>query len=92
MPTSFPIEKNHRIHHEKESFKVEKGEYQRLVRKLIYLTCIRLYLTYAVSIVSQFMCDPRERHLQVVKCVLQYLKLTPSIDMAQRIYELSWIK
>ena len=60
-----------------ESPKVDKTRYQRLVGKLIYLAHTRPDLAYAVSIVSQFMHDPRVRHLQAVDRILQYLKATP---------------
>ncbi|KAL6278328.1 hypothetical protein ACE6H2_021929 [Prunus campanulata] len=48
--------------------------YQRLVGKLIYLTITRPDITYAVSIVSQFMHSPTMLHLNVVKRILRYLK------------------
>ncbi|RDX78941.1 hypothetical protein CR513_40699, partial [Mucuna pruriens] len=68
-----PIEQNHRIECE-ESPIIEKSQYQRLVGKLIYLSHTRLDIAYAVSVVSQFMHDPRERHLQAVERILQYFK------------------
>lgn len=37
------------------------------MKKLIYLARIRPNLAYTVNMVSQFMHDPRERHLQVVE-------------------------
>ncbi|CAL8133286.1 unnamed protein product [Prunus armeniaca] len=48
--------------------------YQSLVGKLIYLTINRPDITYAVSIVSQFMHSPTMLHLNVVKRILRYLK------------------
>ena len=48
--------------------------YQSLVRKLIYLAHTRLDITYAMNVVSQFMYDPREVHLQAVYRILYYLK------------------
>ncbi len=62
---------------EKKSGKVDKVQCQRLVGKFIYLAHTRPDLAYAVSVVSQFMHDPRVRHLQAVDRVLQYLKATP---------------
>ncbi|KAL6133377.1 hypothetical protein ACLB2K_065614 [Fragaria x ananassa] len=50
------------------------GEYQRLVGKLIYLTVTRPDISFAVSLVSQFMHAPTEEHLQIVKRILRYLK------------------
>ncbi|KAM2568815.1 hypothetical protein TB2_009006 [Malus domestica] len=48
--------------------------YQRLVGKLIYLTITCLDITYAVSLVSQFMHSPIVDHLHIVKRILRYLK------------------
>ena len=56
---------------------MEKTQYQRLVGKLIYLSHTRPDIAYAVSVVSQFMHDPRERHLQTVNRIIQYLKASP---------------
>ncbi|RDY01436.1 hypothetical protein CR513_15229, partial [Mucuna pruriens] len=56
-----PIEQNHRIECE-ESPTIEKFQYQRLVGILIYLSHSRSDIAYAISVVSQFMHDPKERH------------------------------
>ncbi|RDX99830.1 hypothetical protein CR513_17073, partial [Mucuna pruriens] len=69
-----PIEQNHRIGC-KESPTIEKSQYQRLVGKLICLSHTRPNIAYVVSVVNQFMHDPRERHLQVVERNLQYLQV-----------------
>ncbi|RDY07904.1 hypothetical protein CR513_07929, partial [Mucuna pruriens] len=66
-------DQNHRIGCE-ESPTIEKSQYQRLVGKLIYSSNTRLDIARVVSVVSQFMHDPRERHLQTVERILQYLK------------------
>ncbi|XP_040364487.1 uncharacterized mitochondrial protein AtMg00810-like [Rosa chinensis] len=50
------------------------SEYQRLVGKLIYLTITRPDITFAVSLVSQFMHAPMEAYLSIVKRILRYLK------------------
>lgn len=46
--------------------------------KLIYLTIIRANISYAVSIVSQFMATPRVPHMDAVFCILKYLNGAPS--------------
>ena len=60
----------------KESTPIDKGRYQRLVRKLIYLSHTRPNIGFSVSIVSQFMNDPKEEHLEAVYRILRYSKLT----------------
>ncbi|GFY88680.1 hypothetical protein Acr_06g0006200 [Actinidia rufa] len=67
---------------------VELGEllpdpsiYQRLVDRLIYLTNTRPDLTFAVSIVSQFMHSPHTFHLDAVYHILRYLKSCPSLGL-----------
>jgi len=72
--TKVSIDQNHRIGNDEENPKVEKTQYQRLVGKIIYLSQTRPNIPYAVSVVSQFMHDPRERHLQAVNRIIQYLK------------------
>jgi len=47
-----PIEQNHRIESEEDSFALNKGHYQRLVGKLNYLAYTRLDIAYVVSVVS----------------------------------------
>ncbi|RDY03583.1 putative mitochondrial protein, partial [Mucuna pruriens] len=63
------IKQNHSIECE-ESPTIEKSQYQRLVGKLIYLSHTRSDIAYVVSVVSQFMHDHKERHLQAVERIL----------------------
>lgn len=43
----------------------------------MYLAHIRPELAYALSIVSQFMHNPKEQHMNVVMRILKYLKFAP---------------
>jgi len=72
-----PIEQNHGIGSDEENPKVEKTQYQKLVGKLMYLSHTRPDIAYAVSVVSQFTHDSRERHLQALNRIFQYLKVSP---------------
>jgi len=75
-PAMTPIEQNH--HLLSDSGKpVDRECYQRLVGKLIYLSHTRLDIAFAVSVVSQFMHDPRSSHMDVVIRILRYLKGCP---------------
>jgi len=53
------------------------GRYRRLVGKLNYLTITRPDITFAVSVVSQFLSAPRTGHMDAVLRILRYLKKTP---------------
>ncbi|XP_062100755.1 uncharacterized mitochondrial protein AtMg00810-like [Humulus lupulus] len=55
---------------------IDKGRYQQLVGKLIYLSHTRPDIAFAVSLVSQYMHNPCQRHLNVVYRILTYLKQT----------------
>ena len=53
--------------------------YQRLVGRLIYLTNTRSDLTFAMSVVSQFMHAPHTTQLDAVYHILRYLKTSPGL-------------
>lgn len=52
--------------------------YQRLIRKLNYLTVTRPDISVSVSVVSQIMSSPRTSRWDAVVKILRYLKKTPS--------------
>lgn len=76
-PAETPVEVNLRLEEGKEGTQVDKERYQRLVGKLIYLSHTRPDITFAVSLVSQFMHSPCQEHLEAVYRILRYLKGTP---------------
>ena len=51
---------------EEEEVSVDKGQYQCLVGRLIYLAHTRPDIGFAASVVSQFMNHPMEEHMEVV--------------------------
>ena len=56
---------------------IDRERYQLLVGKLIYLSHARLDIAYVVSVVSQFMHNPNEIHIEAIFKILHYLKTTP---------------
>ena len=76
QPTDTPVEKGLKLCVETNQVHVDKGRYQRLVGRLMYLAHTRPYLAYALSIVSQFMHNPGEQHMNAVMLILRYLKST----------------
>ncbi|XP_022774064.1 uncharacterized protein LOC111316344 [Durio zibethinus] len=57
---------------------VDRGRYQRLVGRLIYLSHTRPDIAFAISVVSQYLHSPLEEHLEALYRILRYLKNTPS--------------
>ena len=55
---------------------MDKGRYQRLVGKLIYLSRTGLDIGSAVSVVSQFMNSQTEENKDVVFRIVRFLKMT----------------
>ena len=72
------IELNVKLENSGERTPVDKERYQHLVGKLIYLSHTRPDISYAMSIVSQFMQAPYEEHMEAVNRTLKNLKATPS--------------
>ena len=69
-----PIAQSHKLNEGKGSTPMNKEINQHLVEKLIYLAHTRSNIAYVVSVVSQFMHDPREMHMEAVFRVPKYLK------------------
>ena len=61
-----PIEQNHRLGEKFKGQPIDWDNYQQIVAKLIYLSYTRPNITYAVSMVSQFMHAPLKPNLEVV--------------------------
>ena len=70
------------IHHDLQMIEGEKlanrGKYQRIVGKLIYLAHTRPDIAYAVGVVSRFMHQLQTHHMTTVMRILRYLKGTSS--------------
>ncbi|GJS81629.1 integrase [Tanacetum coccineum] len=75
-PSSFPMEPNLKLDKGEEEEKIDVSRYQRLVGRLLYLQVTRPDIAYSVSILSQFVRDPRRTHMEAANRVLRYLKAT----------------
>jgi hypothetical protein len=76
-PVDTPIVQNHKLGEHPDQAPTNKERYQRLVGKLIYLSHTCPDIAYAVSVVSQFMHNPSEEHMDAVIRILRYLKSSP---------------
>ena len=76
-PLDIPMDSNVKLGLDQDSPSIDKGQYQQLVGKLIYLSHTRPDIEFSVSLVSKFMNNPTKEHLDVVYRILQYLKRAP---------------
>lgn len=60
------------------------SRYRRLVGKLNYLTITRPDISYAVSVVSQFLEAPSVPHWDAVTRIVRYLKRAPGLGILYR--------
>ncbi|KAA0036818.1 Cysteine-rich RLK (RECEPTOR-like protein kinase) 8 [Cucumis melo var. makuwa] len=70
-PADTPIEFNCKLGNSDDQVPVDKEQYQRLVGKLIYLSHTLSDISFAVSVVSQFMQAPYEKHMEAVNRILR---------------------
>ncbi|KAJ4737614.1 Transposon Ty1-H Gag-Pol polyprotein [Rhynchospora pubera] len=75
-PAVTPIDSKLKLSAE-EGESVDRERYQRLVGRLIYLNHTRPDISFAVSVVSRYMHDPRKGHMDAVYRILRYLKSAP---------------
>jgi hypothetical protein len=83
-PISIPLEQNVKLSADEGNLVEDTTMYKCIVGSLIYMTIIRLNLSYVVGVVSQFMQTPRKLHLDAVKRILRYIK---HILQCETIYE-----
>jgi hypothetical protein len=65
-PVDIPMDPNQKLVKDERELFGDPGRYRRLVGKLTYLTITRPDISYAVSVVSQFLEAPRVSHWEAV--------------------------
>ena len=65
-----PIGQNHQLGIYVDQVSTNKEKHQRIVGKLIYLSHTRPNITYVVSVISQFMYNYSEDHMNAVTKIL----------------------
>ena len=73
---STPLDQNMKLNSNYRPKEAYGTVYHQLVGSIKYLTTTRPYISYSVSILSQFLAKPCETHWKVAKQVLRYLKGT----------------
>ncbi|CAL8992943.1 unnamed protein product [Prunus brigantina] len=76
-PSPFPMEQTLRLRPDEGKPLKDATKYRRLVGRLIYLTVTRPDIAFSVHILSRFMHQPHQPHLDAALRVLRYLKSSP---------------
>jgi hypothetical protein len=69
-----PMVQNHRLGEQSNQITMNKERYQYLIKRLLYLSHTLPDIAYVVSLVSQFMHNPSEDHINSMLQILRYLK------------------
>jgi len=80
-PVDSPMDVNCRLSDDQGELLHKPEKYRRLVGKLNYLTVTRPDISFAVSVVSQFLNSPRTNHWDAVMRILRYLKKSPGMGL-----------
>ncbi|XP_019256260.1 PREDICTED: uncharacterized protein LOC109234646 [Nicotiana attenuata] len=59
----------------------DKGGYQRLVGRLLYLTMTRPDIAFGVQVLSQYMHAPKVSHMEAAQRVVRYIKTAPGLGL-----------
>ena len=81
-PIDTPMDSNVKLLARTTEAATDKERFQQLVGKLIYLTHTRPDIGFAVSMVSRFMNNPSETHMDAVMRILRYLKSAPGTGLS----------
>nr|XP_016443236.1 PREDICTED: uncharacterized mitochondrial protein AtMg00810-like [Nicotiana tabacum] len=78
---STPLHSKQDWHSTSSSLLSDPSIYRQMVGCLQYLAFTRLDIHFAVNLASQFLHQPRQSHLQAVKCIYRYLKGTSHLGL-----------
>lgn len=61
--------------------KVDQKLYRSMIRSLLYMTTSRPDILFSVCLCACFQSDPKESHLAVVKRIIKYVNIDPSLGL-----------
>ncbi|XP_024989147.1 uncharacterized protein LOC112523694 [Cynara cardunculus var. scolymus] len=70
------MEKILKLDKDEDGLPTDPNQYCRLIGRLLYLQATRPDITYVVNVLSQFVSNPKQSHLEATYRVLRYLKAT----------------
>jgi len=80
-PVHNPIVPGEKLEKDKDGAKVDGTYYKQVVGSLMYLTTTCPDIMFVVSLISRYMGNPSQLHLQAKRKVLRYLKGTADFEL-----------
>jgi len=80
-PVDTPMDPNVKLLPRQGELLYDSSKYRRLVGKLLYLTITRPDISFAVSVVSQFLQEPCQSHWDAAIRILRYVKRSPGTGL-----------
>ncbi|KAL2328979.1 hypothetical protein Fmac_022406 [Flemingia macrophylla] len=75
-PVIVPMVPGYKLCKDETGMKADETQYKQLVGSLMYITTTRPDMMFSVSLISRFMSQPTQMHMQAAKRVLRYLQGT----------------
>ena len=91
-PVETPMDPNVKLYEDQGELLSNSERYHCLVGKLNYLTITRLDMSFAISVLSQFMKDPRLPHWEEVIRIVRYLKAHPGRGLLYKSNGHLWVE
>ena len=73
---SSPMVPGSKLSKDENGIRIDESYFKQIIGSLMYLSSTRPDLVYSVSLISRYMSNPTETHLQAAKRILRYLKGT----------------
>ena len=80
-PSPTPLPEGTSLSKDSGTPSVDATLYRMLVGKLLFLTKTRPDISHAVGVVSRYMQNPQEAHLQAAKHILRYIRRYPNLGL-----------
>ncbi|XP_020425774.1 uncharacterized protein LOC109950618 [Prunus persica] len=71
-----PIVPSCKLLRDEDGVQVDSTIYKQIVGSLMYLTATRPDMMFVVSLISNYICNPTELHMEAAKRILRYLRGT----------------
>jgi hypothetical protein len=80
-PIKTPMPTNGHLDLDEGGNPIDQTLYRFMIGSLLYLTASRPDIMFSVCMCARFQSNRKKSHLHVVKRILRYLKLTPSVGL-----------